>query len=323
MLFVLLSLFYLLQTIAADTFPTVVEPSLLFSSGWRSSPSTASSNSFLTDTLGHALTITIPESTAKLDYVGFKRTGGSLYGVCVDCTSGTTSNLQLFSGHDNTLLDDSAAEPATIFSLNLDPNQAHILQVTNVGDSSFGRKSELTFISVVVIQYFSSISSATSSQTSASISSSDASSVFTTTSVSTSKMTRSTSTSVAISSNSISSMNTASVSVLPASGTDSSQTRDSFIAVITVPTIIAVLSLVIGLFFYYRKQHPKETSFVDFTEAEEPPTMQVARPSPSSTGFLATAGRKKPPIRLPEPYPDDAFVPQDGPIVPLRRLEAD
>ncbi|KAJ3990502.1 hypothetical protein F5890DRAFT_1480158 [Lentinula detonsa] len=317
MLLALLSLFYLFQVVAANASFTLETSSLIFSAGWQSSP--ASRDSLFTDTLGHALTVNIPESIATLNYIGLKRTGGSLYGVCVDCASDSFANLQLFSGHDSTLLYNADAEPATIFSLNVDPQQAHVLQVTNVGDSNFGRESELTFVSIVVqVGSTTSTSTKSSSMTSSSIISSSAS-------IATSSIATSTSTSVAISSDSISS--TSSVSGTPSPNyafISDNQTKASLIAVITVPTVIAVLSLVVGLFFYFRKQRRKHARFSDFTEIGEPQRtqqMQVSGIVPPSSGFLAVAGRQKPATRLPEPYPYDFSISQDGPIFPVRRPE--
>ncbi|KAJ3907809.1 hypothetical protein F5879DRAFT_939838 [Lentinula edodes] len=211
-----------------------------------------------------------------VNFVGLKRTGGSLYGVCVDCASGSVTNLQLFSGHDSTLANNADAEPALIFSLDVNPDQAHILQVTNVGDSSFGKKSELTFISIMIVVQEASPtntlvppSSASSSSTSTRISS-----ALPTSSSSTSET--AISTSVAISTDPTSS--TASVAAAASSSASvftNTQTSSSLIAVIVVPTVIAVLSLVIGLLFYFRK-HRRKAAFVDFVEIEDPPTTQLA-----------------------------------------------
>ncbi|KAJ4489483.1 hypothetical protein C8J55DRAFT_301105 [Lentinula edodes] len=140
MLLVLLLLYLQILPAATNVSGTLPDSSLVFSSGWQRSLSRTTDNFLLTDTLGHALTVTIPESTTTINFVGLKRTGGSLYGVCVDCASGSATNLQLFSGHDSTLANNADAEPALIFSLDVNPDQAHILQVTNVGDSSFGKK---------------------------------------------------------------------------------------------------------------------------------------------------------------------------------------
>ncbi|KAH7880493.1 uncharacterized protein C8R40DRAFT_257304 [Lentinula edodes] len=141
MLLVLLLLYLQILSAAANVSGTLPDSALIFSSGWQRSLSRTTDNFLLTDTLGHALTVTIPESTTMVNFVGLKRTGGSLYGVCVDCASGSVTNLQLFSGHDSTLANNADAEPALIFSLDVNPDQAHILQVTNVGDSSFGKKT--------------------------------------------------------------------------------------------------------------------------------------------------------------------------------------
>ncbi|KAJ3848812.1 hypothetical protein EV368DRAFT_86196 [Lentinula lateritia] len=330
MLLVLSLLYLQILHAAANVSGTLPDSSLIFSSDWQRSSSRTTDNFLLTDTLGHALTVTIPESTTIINFFGLKRTGGSLYGVCVDCASGSVTNLQLFSGHDSTLANNADAEPALIFSLDVNPDQAHILQVTNVGDSSFGRKSELTFISIVVQEASSTNASVPPSPTSSSSTSSSSTSFSSTTSarISSALPTSSSSTSGTAISNIFTDSTSSTTSVSSTASSSASaftntQTSSSLIAVIVVTTVIAVLSLVIGLFFYFRKQRRK-AAFVDFVEIEDPPTTQSAPVIPStssSSGFLAIAGRQKPPVRLPEPYPYDFSVSQDGPIFPVRRLE--
>ncbi|KAJ3922982.1 hypothetical protein F5877DRAFT_63610 [Lentinula edodes] len=299
MLLVLLLLYLQILHAAANVSGTLPDSALIFSSGWQSSLSRTTDSFLLTDTLGHALTVAIPESTTMVNFVGLKRTGGSLYGVCVDCASGSVTNLQLFSGHDSTLANNADAEPALIFSLDVNPDQAHILQVTNVGDSSFGKKSELTFISIVVQEASPTNTSVPPSSTSSSSTSTRISSALPTSSSSTSET--AISTSVAISTDHTSS--TASVAAAASSSASvftNTQTSSSLIAVIVVPTVIAVLSLVIGLLFYFRK-HRRKAAFVDFVEIEDPPTTQLAPVVPSSSssgGFLAMAGRQRPPLLL-------------------------
>ncbi|KIK71232.1 hypothetical protein GYMLUDRAFT_976369 [Collybiopsis luxurians FD-317 M1] len=300
----------------------LAQQSLVFAPGWQSATTAASGNFRFTDNLGQALTVTLPSSTSSLNYVGLKRTGGSIYGVCVDCPSGTTTNLELFSGHDNTLLDNADAEPATIFSLNVDPAQEHTLQIVNVADNSLGGESELTFISIVIIQQSSSTTtSSTTTSTSSALSTSSSVSVSTTTSVSTPV---SSSASTASSSTMISASATpsATASSAPDLRSSSTQTRTSLIAIITILSLVAVLSLVIGFFFYFRKQRQGGTSLVNLTGIEDPPATKQGIPSPRPGGLLAMAGRQKPPPRLPEPYPYQLSVPRDGPILPVRRLES-
>lgn len=118
MLLACLLLVFLLPFAAADFQNLAVSGvTLSFASGWKSTTSQTSGNFSFTDTLGLALTITLPRgycfvdhqaqcwmpataSTTSINYVGLKTTGGSIYGVCLDCT--TTSKLQEFSGHDAT-----------------------------------------------------------------------------------------------------------------------------------------------------------------------------------------------------------------------------
>ncbi|KAJ3826989.1 hypothetical protein EV361DRAFT_896980 [Lentinula raphanica] len=339
MLFALLYLSSFLHIVAANTAFILPESSLTFSSGWEGSSSQVSGTFFFTDTLGHALSVEIPVYTATINYVGLKRTGGSLYGVCVDCDKSSVTNLQLFSGHDSTLHSNVDAEPTTIFSLSVDPRQSHTLQITNIGDSSFGDKSELTFVSFVVIQNVSittstsitpprttssSIMTSSSSRTSVTTTSASFTSITTTSASFTTSATTS-STSVSSSSDLTSETATTSSTSSPSSNATliDNQTK---IVVIIAPTMFGVLSLAVGLFFYCRKRRRKDFLYIDSNEIDDEPqyTHSVTNliPSPSSNGFLAMAGRKKPLPRLPEPYPYIHPVPQDGPLFPVRRLNS-
>ncbi|KAF9068007.1 hypothetical protein BDP27DRAFT_1327800, partial [Rhodocollybia butyracea] len=190
--------------------------SLVLDPGWVTSSTSASGKFITTSSIGQALTITLPGSTSSVNYVGLKRTEGSIYGVCVDCDSGTTNSLQLVSGTDSTLLNNADAEPTTIFSFDVDPSQQHTLQITNVGNNSLDGEGEITFISVVAIDQEASVVSA--SLTGAS-----------TTGTSTTST--------------VSSSGTASAAPATSSITGSSQTRTSLIALIVVLSLIAVSSL--------------------------------------------------------------------------------
>lgn len=102
--------------------------------------------------------------TDRVSYVGLKRSGGSIYGICVDCTN--DSQLTLIDGHDASLLDNSNALPvsftiqrtnliteatqSTIFTATLNPNSKHVLTVYNVADARFNGQSELTFSNLVI-----------------------------------------------------------------------------------------------------------------------------------------------------------------------------
>jgi hypothetical protein len=284
------------------------QSSLVFAPGWISSTTAASESFLFTDKLGQALTVTLPKTTSSLNYVGLKRTGGSIYGVCVDCASGTTTNLQLFSGHDGTLLNNADAEPATIFSLAVDPAQEHVLQIMNIADNSFGGKSELTFISIVVDVQSSSTSTSTLSVTASK--SSASSSTFTTSIAPTAS-------SVSMS---LSTSASASATAATASGLADNQTRNSLIIIIIVLALTAALSLAVGLVFYYRRERRRIPTLVDLDRIKDPPTMKEATVTPLShipSGFLAMAGRRKPPARLLESYNYQRNnVPQGGPILP-------
>ncbi|KAF9073706.1 hypothetical protein BDP27DRAFT_1318018 [Rhodocollybia butyracea] len=322
--------FVLLQVLAIDANNVSFDlsaASLVLDPGWVTSSTSASGKFITTSSIGQALTITLPGSTSSVNYVGLKRTEGSIYGVCVDCDSGTTNSLQLVSGTDSTLLNNADAEPTTIFSFDVDPSQQHTLQITNVGNNSLDGEGEITFISVVAIdQEASSTVFITASVSSSSTFTTPTSTPTTTTTTSTSVVSASltgASTTGTSTTSTVSSSGTASAAPATSSITGSSQTRTSLIALIVVLSLIAVSSLGVGLFFYLRKQRGsgRDPSFA----TENPPTTEKAPEASltlASSGFLAKAGRQKPPTRLLEPYPYQFGVPQNGsPIFPARRLE--
>ncbi|KAF5382983.1 hypothetical protein D9757_006349 [Collybiopsis confluens] len=296
-------------SLASNVVPQLAlsQQSLIFASGWKSTSAAASGNFLFTDTLGQALTVTLPLSTSSLNYSGLRRTGGSIYGVCIDCPTGATTNLQLFSGHDSTLLSNADAQPTTIFSLDVDPSQEHILQILNLADSRFGNTSEITFISIAIHEGSSVVTSSSASSTSSTAVS------ISTASISSASVTSSSS---LVSASAVPSPSSSSAPVLEPGR---NQTRNSLIAITTIISLIVVLSLAVGIFFY-RRNHYQSSVFDDLTKIEDPPAAQKML-FPSTPGFLTLAGRQKPPTRLPERYTNRSDVSQNNPIIPVRRLD--
>ncbi|KAE9410863.1 hypothetical protein BT96DRAFT_983545 [Gymnopus androsaceus JB14] len=317
-------LLFLLQFTTAEVQSFAVSGSVLtFSPGWQSTSSEAAGPFSFTNTLGLALTINLPLSTTSISYVGLKTTGGSIYGVCLDCTT-STFNLQEFSGRDATLLSNSDAVPTTIFSLDVNPDEEHVLQISNIAD---GAESELTFVSLILEKGGSSTTVGdplVTAISSTSITSSSSTSTVASSTTSTSTTVSSTTSSITATSSSIPS---ASATAAPASASSNTSAKSSLIAIITILTLIAVLSPLVGLFFYLRNRPRNPASFEDLTTIQDTSTMKQAAlgelSTPTSAGPLATAGRKKPPTRLLDPTPYPPFVvPRDAPILPVRRLES-
>jgi hypothetical protein len=52
---------------------------------------------------------------SAVSYVGYKRSNGSAYGICIDCgAGGALSTLRVVDGNDPMLTDDSEARPVCI-----------------------------------------------------------------------------------------------------------------------------------------------------------------------------------------------------------------
>ncbi|KZT74781.1 hypothetical protein DAEQUDRAFT_6486 [Daedalea quercina L-15889] len=115
--------------------------SVLFSSGWSTVSNAAGT---FTEASGKADEVEIfpPTGTVSMSYVGFKRTGGALYAVCLDCGTSGQQLMQINASDPNA----DTSTPVVLFSFtSLDPTTSHHLQVVNSADPAFGDTSELTF----------------------------------------------------------------------------------------------------------------------------------------------------------------------------------
>ncbi|KAJ7786037.1 hypothetical protein B0H16DRAFT_1488965, partial [Mycena metata] len=128
----LLPLFSLPFTYAATEILDASNSSLVFSPGWSQELSSSTGDSLLqTDSFGGSLTASLPNSTSSVSYVGFNTAGESMYGYSVDCEDDCV--LQTVNASDPSLNDgETASEPSTLFTINLDPSSQHILRVYNI-----------------------------------------------------------------------------------------------------------------------------------------------------------------------------------------------
>ncbi|KAK7058777.1 hypothetical protein VNI00_001401 [Paramarasmius palmivorus] len=314
-------------------------PALTFLPGWDISTAQASRSQFLVfDDIDDALEIVFPRFATRVTYTGLKRTGGSQYGVCLNCND--SGSIRVFDGHDDNLERDSLAVPTTIFQISLPPNRQNTLSLINLPDNRFGGDSELTFVSLTVLVDDGSVSSSSSlSTTSRSTSatsvrtSSTSSSIFSssgTTSVSETTSSQNPSTSASGSPSATTSAENAA----------SNGTRNSIIAIIAIFVVLGIASLLVGLSFYLRRRRARRRSRMAQYSFNAPSAQSGARDSPtrfpsirspspyaprvslmdSSPGPLAAAGRSRPATRLPDPYPYPfSQQPVAGPLTPNRR----
>ncbi|KAF5368474.1 hypothetical protein D9758_002413 [Tetrapyrgos nigripes] len=228
---------------------TFSDSALSFSTGWKASRDVNGDLIFVFDNVGvTALVVTLPPLTSHITYTGLGRTQGSLFGVCLDCSTDFTG-LSVFDVHDPQLEDNALATPVDVFSLSLDPTQLHNVTILNIPDTRFNGQSELTFLSITVTIEDNGVQTTTTSSTTSTSSTS-------TSSTTTSTMSWSaTSWSTVFTSSSTSSSSLASSSATAAaSNALSSTTRNSIIAVIAILSFIGIGSLLLGLFFYRRRK---------------------------------------------------------------------
>lgn len=142
------------------------DSALAFSTGWTKSASLDGTEFMVTENMGKAVQITLPQNVTSLGYVGYIRATGAFYGVCVDCdgngNGGDTASLQTFHAS----IKDSIVDvntPVELFSMNLDPTRMHTVAVFNFPDVRFNQTGSLTFRSLRLNFDGSSTSTTTSS----------------------------------------------------------------------------------------------------------------------------------------------------------------
>ncbi|KAK7463792.1 hypothetical protein VKT23_005731 [Stygiomarasmius scandens] len=309
LLFLSWLVFYVWPTLADSRNITLefTDSALAFSAGWKASRAATGDLAFVFDNVGAtALVITLPPLVSHITYTGLGRTGGSLFGVCLDCNDDFT-DVTVSDAHDPQLTDNALAVPADIFSLPLDPSEDHIITILNIPDNRFNGQSELTFvsISITIDDGVQTTTTTTSSLTSTTLSS-------TFSPLSTSVLTTATSSST-------SETASPSVSAQPSNAAISSNTRNSIIAVISILSFIGLGSLLLGLFFYRRrrarrKSRVPESQFPEKSRLTSQPSLKLPIMSASKAtprygsgtealGPLAAAGRSRPTTRLLDPGP--------------------
>ncbi|KAJ7293314.1 hypothetical protein C8J57DRAFT_1268704 [Mycena rebaudengoi] len=298
---------------------TASDPSLELSTGdWNEAESASGSSFLFTDTSNAYMTATLPDAASSVAFVGYRRSGSSTYGYCLDCDGASKYTLNTADGSGN-----DEEEESTIFSMDLDPSSQHTLTVYNLannGEITFGHLAvEIDDVAPVL-----SASDTPSPPTTASISTDSISATSvkptSTSSRSTSSSTGSSQPSTTPPSNTVllpglapsSTANEASAS----SGVSGKPLRlsTSLIAVIAVLTFTFVLSVVVGLFFLLRtrrrRRQSRGSSAARFSSADSIIPIMPPPLSPPPMQSLA-------PVRPASPRPSNPFAPPDLPLPPL------
>ncbi|KAF9270421.1 hypothetical protein L218DRAFT_982958 [Marasmius fiardii PR-910] len=274
---VLLFACYISQVVSNVVNRTIIfgDSSLDFSAGWLASHEQLSGGLFFTFSnveaggVQVALKGTLPDNTQRFEYIGLKRTGGSQYGICLNCGDDDSSILAV-DGHDGTLESDDRSIPAIIFSLEVEHGRQNTFILFNLPDDRFGGQSSITFQSLVLTIDDGIDDGPNSSSSSSEIQTSSSTTLTSATSIRPSSPSQTSTTG----STSSPSSSPATVSV-PANGS----TRGSIIAVIVVFTVLPVVSLAIGLYFFMRHRARRKSRMSDFFMYDPNP---VRRGFPSS-----------------------------------------
>lgn len=119
------------------------DSSVGYSAGWRTA--IHDSQPFrLVDLLEADVQIALPNGTVSFQYIGFKRSGGAMYYVCLDCGLESNGSMLAVDAHDPA---ENGTQPSVeLFSMaNLDPTTPHSLTVFNFPDPRFQNTGQLTF----------------------------------------------------------------------------------------------------------------------------------------------------------------------------------
>ncbi|KAF9036427.1 hypothetical protein BDZ89DRAFT_1157513 [Hymenopellis radicata] len=270
---------------------------------------------FFVDDLGTVLSAVLPAAASHVYYIGLKRSGGSAYGFCLDCDGNANlASIQIVDGNDPTLVNQTEAQPVILFSSPLDPSSRHELIMLNLPDNRFDSASEVTLASLLVTVESDETSVAPpppttihSTRTSTSdagtvTSSSPSSSTLISTTASLSLSLSSVFCSPSITVTAISPSN----SLAPKGSNSANDTTpvkgvsSSLIAVIVALSSVGLISLLVGLFIFFRKRNRRirkrvsePMSFKDRMTDQFGTSMMET----DSVGPLAAAGRKPPPRR--------------------------
>ncbi|KAK0198647.1 hypothetical protein F5146DRAFT_1131612 [Armillaria mellea] len=314
------------------------DTSLHFSSGWNISQNSAGQQFLFINELGTVLMASLPNATSRVFFIGLKRSGGSAYGFCIDCDAQTNvGSIIIVDGHDPTLSNNNLAKSDIIFSSPLDPSHNHVtfssLVVTiedGDGDSnplSINSSASSTVAGVSstpshVLSPWSSMETSAAPTSSAIVSSSEKertsppasyssassqtsdvpsdppspSSQYTPPSYSSSSPIASTPSSTSAEPSVISGNDNNNSDLTPFS------VNRSLIAVIVTLSSVAVLSLVLGLFLFFRQRkrqmHRRLSEPLSFADRRMtgPPELPMVE-GLDNMGPLAAAGREPPPRR--------------------------
>ncbi|KAK0473176.1 hypothetical protein IW261DRAFT_702600 [Armillaria novae-zelandiae] len=344
LLFLALCVFY--SEAAHNITINATDTSLQFSSGWNISQNSAGQQFLFINELGTVLMASLPNATSRVFFIGLKRSGGSAYGFCIDCDAQTNvGSIIIVDGHDPTLSNSNLAKSDIIFSSPLDPSHNHVLAIFNLPDIRFDNFSQVTFSSLIVTiedgdgdsiprsgmetsaASTSSIgvSSSEAERTSSPVSSSSASSgtsyvppdppssssQYTPLSSSPSSPIASTPSSTSAESSGTSGNDNTNNDLTPFS------VNKSLIAVIVTLSSVAVLSLVLGIFLFFRQRkrqtHRRLSEPLSFADRRMtgPPELPMVD-GLDSIGPLAAAGREPPPRRNVTSYANAVVGPWPG-----------
>ncbi|KAF8213344.1 hypothetical protein K438DRAFT_1087974 [Mycena galopus ATCC 62051] len=116
--------------------------SIVYSSGWTPQFSESTQEPYIqADGFVSSITVTLPTNASSVSYVGFKRSGRSMYGYTVDCQ--TECLLDTVNATDPTVTDDASAPQSTLFTIALDPSTQHTLYVYNIPSDLENAPSEI------------------------------------------------------------------------------------------------------------------------------------------------------------------------------------
>ncbi|KAJ7630679.1 hypothetical protein FB45DRAFT_1027875 [Roridomyces roridus] len=129
------------------------DPSIRYSPGWYAGYSTPTQDIYLetNDTDAASLRLVLPSNATSVEYVGYKRAGGSLYGYCIDCENDGSYELQTVNASDPSVgTDEAAALQSIIFTMTLDPSKQHTLVVYNLPDQQFNNSGKINLDHLLV-----------------------------------------------------------------------------------------------------------------------------------------------------------------------------
>ncbi|KAJ6627197.1 hypothetical protein B0H10DRAFT_1996001 [Mycena sp. CBHHK59/15] len=338
------------MTYAATQIICASDPTVSFTPGWSQAISQTTQDLFmLTDFFDASFTVSLPTSASSVSYIGYKRTGGSKYGYCIDCAGSSNTILKTAEGNDPSLTDDADAPEvhmcypltldfypllqATLFSIFLDPSTQHTLSIYNIPDDSFEGESEITFDHLLVsrssdpsptisndpvpltsVNLLTGTTSVPSTSTPGPTSVPSTSTPSTTSSIGPSSSSSGPATDTVLQSTPSSTTGTANASSSGVAGRPI-KLSTSLIAVIAVLSVAFVLSVVVGAFFLLRSRQQRRRSF---RSSQLSPTSSIIPIMPPPPMRMASPRPASPQPSSPRPT-----NPYGPPNIPLPALPLD